>query len=182
MMPDVFHHLLSGSMVSEYTAVSTSAAYDMAGNRWATELLARLGIPERILPEVVPPGTDVGAADRAAGGGRPGRCPGDPAARPRHRVSAVVAVPFVDPGAMFISSGTWSLAGVETPAAVVTDASRRANLTNEGGYAGTIRLLRNVMGLWILQQCRRQWAAEGTELSYAEIARMAAAEDGFARS
>lgn len=178
MMPDVFHHLLSGSMVSEYTAVSTSAAYDMAGNRWATELLARLGIPERILPEVVPPGTDVGGltgvpTDGALAGARVILPPGHDTA------SAVAAVPFVDPGAMFISSGTWSLAGVETLAAVVTDASRQANLTNEGGYAGTIRLLRNVMGLWILQQCRRQWGAEGTELSYAEIAGLAAAEDGF---
>ena len=178
MMPDVFHHLLSGTMVTEYTAASTSAAYDMAGNRWATELLDRLGIPTRILPEVVPPGTDVGAitgvpTSGALAGARVIVPPGHDTA------SAVVAIPFADPGALFISSGTWSLVGVETEAAVINAGSRRANLTNEGGYAGTIRLLRNVMGLWVLQQCRRQWAAEGKELSYPEIADLAAAEPGL---
>jgi rhamnulokinase len=83
--------------------------------------------------------------------------------------SAVVAVPFADPHAAYISSGTWSLVGVEVPSPVVTRASLEANLTNEGGYAGRIRLLRNVMGLWLLQECRRQWAREGTELSYERI-------------
>ena len=178
MMPDVFHHLLSGSMVTEYTAASTSAAYDMAGNRWATELLDRLGIPTRILPEVVPPGTDVGSiigvpTSGALAGARVIVPPGHDTA------SAVVAIPFADAGALFISSGTWSLVGVETDAAVINAGSRRANLTNEGGYAGTIRLLRNVMGLWVLQQCRRQWAAEGKELSYQEIADLAAVESGW---
>lgn len=178
MMPDVFHHLLCGSTVSEYTAVSTTGAYDMATGRWATDLLARLGIPDRILPDVVPPGTDVGplagaAATGALAGARVIVPPGHDTA------SAVVAVPFADPGALFISSGTWSLVGVETDRAIITDASRRANLTNEGGYGGTIRLLRNVMGLWILQECRRRWAASGTQLDYAEIVRLAAAQPGF---
>ena len=81
---------------------------------------------------------------------------------------------------MFISSGTWSLVGVETGRAVIDARSRQANLTNEGGYAGTIRLLRNVMGLWILQSCRRQWLSEGTDLSYADIARLAQDEPGLA--
>ncbi len=97
----------------------------------------------------------------------------------RHRSARWWRCPFVDRGGLFISSGTWSLAGIEVDRAVITDASRRANLTNEGGYAGTIRLLRNVMGLWILQQCRRRWAAEGIELDYQQIAELAAAETGF---
>jgi rhamnulokinase len=93
--------------------------------------------------------------------------------------SAVVGVPFLRPGEVFISSGTWSLVGVETGGAVIDARSRQANLTNEGGYAGTIRLLRNVMGLWILQGCRRQWLSEGTDLSYPDIARLARDEPGL---
>ncbi len=178
MMPDVFHHRLSGSLVSEYTAVSTSGAYDMAGNRWAVELLADLGVPTHMLPEVAQPGTDVGGvvgelAVGALSGTRVILPPGHDTA------SAVVAVPFQDPEALFISSGTWSLVGVEVGQAIVNDTSRRMNLTNEGGYDGTIRLLRNVMGLWILQECRRQWASEDKDIGYPELAQMAAAEPGL---
>ncbi|MDQ6657102.1 MAG: rhamnulokinase [Actinomycetota bacterium] len=172
MMPDVFHRMLCATGVSEYTAVSTSGAYDMARNRWATELLDDLGVPTHLLPEVVAPGTDVGAllpelAEGALAGARVILPAGHDTA------SAVVAVPYVDEGALFLSSGTWSLAGVEVPTAVVTAGSRLANLTNEGGYGGRIRLLRNVMGLWILQECRRQWASEGIAVSYPELAEMA---------
>lgn len=174
MMPDVFHRMLCGTEVSEYTAVSTSGAFDMARNRWATELLDDLGVPTHILPEVVAPGSDVGVllpglAEGALAGARVILPAGHDTA------SAVVAVPYVDDGGLFLSSGTWSLAGVEVPTAVVTEASRSANLTNEGGYDGRIRLLRNVMGLWILQECRRQWAREGNPASYPELAEIASA-------
>ncbi len=177
MMPDVFHHRLSGSLVSEYTAVSTTGAYDMAGNRWATELLDELGVPTHMLPEVAPPGTDVGPligspATGALSGARVILPPGHDTA------SAVVGVPFAEPGGLFISSGTWSLVGIEVPEPVVSAATQRANMTNEGGYAGTIRLLRNVMGLWILQECRRQWAREGTALQYTDLVEMASAATG----
>jgi len=177
MIPDVFHHLLSGSNVTEYTAASTSAMLDMATGEWAHELVDRLGIPGRILPEVVMPGTDVGPL----GGGHQGRLAGCRVIVPpaHDTASAVVGVPFLQAGDLFISSGTWSLVGVESPRAVVSAASREANLTNEGGYAGTIRLLSNVMGLWLLQGCRRQWASEGRDLSYQEIAALAAAEPGL---
>ena len=172
MMPDVFHHRLSGSTVSEYTAVSTTGAYDMAGDRWALDLLDQVGVPTHMLPEVVRPGTDVGPllpdiATGALAGARVIVPPGHDTA------SAVVGTPLATPGGLYISSGTWSLVGVETSGPVVTPETQRANLTNEGGYAGTIRLLRNVMGLWILQQCRRQWAREGVDLGYPELAGMA---------
>ncbi|MTD15523.1 rhamnulokinase [Nakamurella sp. YIM 132087] len=178
MMPDVFHHRLSGSLVSEYTAVSTSGAYDMAAGRWATELLDELGVPTHMLPEVAAPGTDVGplVGDLATGalaGARVVLPPGHDTA------SAVVGAPLTDPHGLYISSGTWSLAGVETPAPVITELSKAVNLTNEGGYAGTIRLLRNVMGLWILQECRRQWEREGTAYTYPELAALAAREPGL---
>ena len=177
MMPDVFHHLLSGSAVTEYTAASTTGALDMRTGTWAWELLDRLEIPRRLMPEVVAPGTDVGPVRGPYRGALAGARVVLP---PAHdTASAVVGTPFRAPGEMFVSSGTWSLVGVESPRAVISEASRRANLTNEGGYAGRIRLLRNVMGLWILQNCRRQWAAEGLDLDYADIAALAAEEPGL---
>ncbi|WP_037075463.1 rhamnulokinase [Pseudonocardia spinosispora] len=177
MMPDVFHHLLSGAVTTEYTAASTSGALDMRTGQWATGLLDRLGIPTGLLPELVAPGTDVGAVRGDFGGALRGSRVIVP---PAHdTASAVVAVPFREPGSVFISSGTWSLVGVETDRAWVGPAARAANLTNEGGYGGTIRLLRNVMGLWLLQECRRQWAAEGHDLSYGQIAELAEAQPGL---
>ena len=178
MMPDLFHHKLSGATTAEYTGVSTTGAYDMAGHRWATELLDELGIPTHMLPDVVPPGTDVGPLlpGLAVGALHDARVIVPPG---HDTASAVVGVPLADPGGLYISSGTWSLVGVETPTPVVTPESQRSNLTNEGGYAGTIRLLRNVMGLWILQECRRQWQREGTDISYPDLAEMAAQVPGL---
>lgn len=176
MLPDVVHHLLSGSVTTEYTAASTSGMFDMAKGAWATGLLDRLGIPTHFLPEIVAPGTDVGAV-RGFTGAVAGARVVVPAAH--DTASAVVGVPASLPDWLFLSSGTWSLFGVETAAPVITEASRRANLTNEGGYGGSVRLLRNVVGLWLLQECRRQWAREGHDLDYAEIAELAAAEPGL---
>jgi len=178
MLPDVFHHLLSGSRVTEYTAASTSGFYDMAGNAWATALLEQLGIPTHFLPTVVQPGTHVGPllpqlAQGRLAGSRVVMPPGHDTA------SAVVGTPMSDPHGLYISSGTWSLVGVEVPAPVITELTRAANITNEGGYAGTIRLLRNVTGLWLLQACRRHWAKEGTELSYPELVRLAGTVPGL---
>ena len=178
MLPDVFHHLLSGSSVTEYTAASTTGFYDMARNIWATDLLDQLGVPTHFLPEVVQPGTDVGPLlpDLAQGqlaGARVIVPPGHDTA------SAVVGTPMSDPRGLYISSGTWSLVGVEVPAPVITDRTRAANITNEGGYAGTIRLLRNVTGLWLLQACRRYWADQGTDLSYPELVQLGGAVPGL---
>lgn len=176
MMPDVVHHLLSGSITTEYTAASTTGLYDMQAGRWATGLLDDLGIPAHLMPEVVPAGTDVGALLGGwTGALRDTRVVLPPA---HDTASAVVGAPLQQPGAAYISSGTWSLVGVEVSQPIVTEATRRANLTNEGGYGGTVRLLRNVMGLWILQNCRRQWAGEGHDLTYQQIADLAAAEPG----
>ena len=175
MLPDVIHHVLSGSRVTEFTAASTTGLYDVGGRRWAADLAEELGIPVRVLPEVVPSGTDLGPVIGPLGDG--------PLAGTRviapaghDTASAVVATPFPDSGGLFISSGTWSLVGVEVPHPVVTPESLAANLTNEGGYGGTTRLLRNVMGLWILQECRRSWASQGADLSYAELTGLAGRE------
>ena len=168
MMPDVFHHLLSGSTVTEFSAASTSGLFDMGKRRWAWDFLDELGLPSQMFPEVVAAGTDVGplrAQHRTLGlsGTRVILPPGHDTA------SAVVAVPFQNPDEAFISSGTWSLVGVVRATPLITDATRRANLTNEGGYEGDIRLLNNVMGLWLIQCCRRQWISEGHSVDYADL-------------
>jgi rhamnulokinase len=171
LIPDLFHHLLSGATVVEQTVASTTGAYDMASGRWATGLLDELGVPTHLLPEVVGAGTDLGPV-------KP-ELPGFAAARvvapaSHDTASAVVGVPFTDPDAAYISSGTWSLVGVETTEPVINQAAMAANLTNEGGAFGTIRLLRNSSGLWLLQESRRQWAREGRDYSYDDLVQLAA--------
>jgi rhamnulokinase len=171
LIPDLFHHLLSGATVAEYTVASTTGAYDMAGGRWATELLDELGVPARLLPEVVDAGTDLGPVKPEL----PGFASARVIAPASHdTASAVVGVPFADPNAAYISSGTWSLVGLETTEPVVSQLAMAANLTNEGGAFGTIRLLRNSGGLWLLQESRRQWAREGREYLYDDLVRLAA--------
>ena len=169
MIPDLLHLAMGGVAACEYTDATTTGFYDVPRRAWALELLDDLGVPRHFLGEVVAPGTVDGEL-RPSFASAPG-LQGTLVVRPASHdtASAVAAVPFSDPHAAYISSGTWSLVGVETPEPVVTEASLHANLTNEGGYAGRIRLLRNVMGLWVLQECRRQWARDGDELSYERI-------------
>jgi rhamnulokinase len=170
MIPDLFHHLLSGATVAEYTVASTTGAYDMAGGRWTVDLLEELGVPTHVLPEVVDAGTDLGPVRPEL----PGYAAAKVIAPPSHdTASAVVGVPLADPDAVYISSGTWSLVGVETREPVIDEAAMAANLTNEGGAYGTIRLLRNSTGMWLLQESRRQWARDGREYSYDELVRLA---------
>jgi rhamnulokinase len=172
MVPDLFHRLLSGATVAEYTVASTTGAYDMAGGRWATDLLEDLGVPTHLLPEVVDAGTDLGPVKPEL----PGFAGAKVIAPASHdTASAVVGVPFTDPDAAYVSSGTWSLVGVETGEPVIDRAAMAANLTNEGGAFGTIRLLRNASGLWLLQESRRQWAREGRDHGYEDLVRLAAA-------
>ena len=178
MLPDVFHHLLSGSRVTEYSAVSTTGCFDMARNAWATDLLDELGVPTHMLPEVVQPGTDVGPllGDIATGRLADARVVIPPG---HDTASAVVGTPLASPDGLYISSGTWSLVGLEVERPVISDETQVRNITNEGGYARTIRLLRNVAGLWLLQACRRVWAAEGRSYSYPDLVAMAAEAEGL---
>jgi rhamnulokinase len=179
MVPDLLHLAMSGAAACEYTDATTTGFYDVPRRGWARELLDDLGIPHHFLGEVVEPGTVDGvllASFAAAPGLR-----GTQVVRPpsHDTASAVVAVPFSDPRAAYISSGTWSLVGIESPGPVVIEASLDANLTNEGGYGGRIRLLRNVMGLWVLQECRRQWARDGSDLGYDRIVAEAEAAESW---
>ena len=167
-IPDLFNFRLTGQARSETTIASTTQFFDPCRMTWSGELLERLDLPAGILCPLVTPGTALG------------RCLEPPHA-PVYAVgghdtaSAVAAVP-VEGGRnwCYISSGTWSLMGLELEQPIVNQASLRANYTNEVGVAGKIRFLKNIAGLWLLQECRRAWAQEGAEYSYEELTRMAA--------
>ena len=153
LIPDLLNHWLTGSIGAERTNASTTQLYDVRERTWATSLASRVGIPPRLLPPLRDPGTVVGTADEL--GGLPVVAVGS-----HDTASAVVAVP-ASPGTNFayISSGTWSLAGLELPSPELSDEALAANFTNEGGVDGTIRFLRNVMGLWVLSETLRTWSA-----------------------
>ena len=179
MTGDLFAHFLCGSSVAEYTNASTSQCLDPFTRDWARPLLERLGIPTGFLPEIVQPGTVLGPLlpDIAAATGLTGTrvvAPGS-----HDTASAVVGAPLSGPTTAFLSSGTWSLVGLEVAAPVVSDVTLAANLTNEGGVAGTIRLLRNVAGLWLIQECRRRLWPEGGAPSYEELAALAESAPAF---
>jgi len=175
MLADIFHNKLAGSMVTERTAVSTTGMYDMAHNKWAFELIDQLRIPRHLFPEVVHPGTQLGlVVGDLASRGLSKTTVILPAAH--DTASAVASIPGVDKDCLFISSGTWSLVGAITPKPVISADTFRFNLTNEAGYPDNIRLLRNVMGLWMVQECRRIWAKEGDTLDYVALMEMASSE------
>lgn len=173
-IPDLFNFWLSGEKASEFTIASTTQCYDPLEGDWARPMLARLGIPSQIFGQVVPPGT-------VLGGLRPTltseiHC--SPlkviAAAGHDTACAVAAVPATSLDYIYLSSGTWSLMGIESPQPIINHESLAYNLTNEGGVNGTFRVLKNIMGMWLLQECRREWALQGQRHTYAELTQMAA--------
>jgi rhamnulokinase len=179
-MPDLFNYWLTGHKVSEFSNATTTQCYDPRAHDWARPLLEKLGIPTRIFPEIVPPGTLLGelmpwVAEET------GLARMQVIAPACHDTgSAVAAVPAAQAGFAYLSSGTWSLLGAELPAPVINPASLALNVTNEGGVGGTIRFLKNIIGLWIVQECRRAWQTQaGVPISYDDITRLAAEADPF---
>ncbi|MFZ1752345.1 MAG: rhamnulokinase family protein [Caldilineaceae bacterium] len=163
--PDLLNYWLTGVKVCEFSNATTTQLFNPRTRDWAWELLDAFGIQRGIFPEVVQPGTRLGEYDDI------------PVIAPacHDTGSAVAATPLGSPHSAYISSGTWSLVGLEVDAPVINDAALVANVTNEGGVYGSYRLLKNVMGLWIVQQCRATWAAAGEDLSYDELTRLATA-------
>ena len=178
---DLFSYYLCGKLFGEYTLASTSQFMDMRTGQWSRDVLARLSLPIGILPRIVRPGTVVGQLSARVG--RELACGpiGIIAIGSHDTASAVAAVPAGDSNWAYLSSGTWSLMGVEVPQAIVNDKTFEYEFTNEGGVEDTIRLLKNIMGLWLTQECKRQWQREGTDLSYAELSAMAEKAEPFAR-
>lgn len=178
-IPDLFNFWLSGRKASEFTIASTTQCYNPRTGDWATDLLAKLGVPTHIFGEITQPGTVLEKLrpDIAEETG----CPQIPviASAGHDTGAAVAAVPAENPNYIYLSSGTWSLMGIEAKEPIITRDSLAAGMTNEGGVEGTFRLLKNIMGLWLVQECRRQWAREGAEQSYDELTQLAAEAPPF---
>ena len=172
-MPDLFSYWLTGVQRAEITIASTSQFYDPRARRFATAMLERLGIPTRILPELIEPGSRLGALLPALGESTGLGAAPVYATTAHDTASAVAAVPGEGNDWCYVSSGTWSLMGVELPDPVINERSAELNFTNEAGTAGRTRFLKNIAGLWLLQECRRAWAAEGQRYSYDELTRLA---------
>jgi rhamnulokinase len=180
LIPDFFNYMFSGVMKSEYTVASTTGLIDPVSRQWSWELIERFGIGRHIFPALVEPGTILGPLLPALAS-KTGLHPGIPviATACHDTASAVVSVPATGGSWSFLSSGTWSLMGVELKKPVLTPASMKYNFTNEGGVDGTIRFLKNIAGLWPVQECRRCWMEEKKEFSYPGLSALAR-EAGFA--
>jgi rhamnulokinase len=176
LIPDLLAYWLTGERHAEATNASTTQLLDARTGEWSHQLIERLGLPSRIFPAIVEPGSTVGGllASVAVATGLPRLTPVTAVAS-HDTASAVVATPLKGGAAAFISSGTWSLVGVELDEPVLTPHARSLNLTNERGFGGTTHLLKNVMGLWLVQECRRAWFRDGDTPDYGDLAGLAAA-------
>jgi rhamnulokinase len=178
-VPDLFHYFLTGIKVNEFTEASTSQMLDPHTRTWAYDLIEKFGLPTKMLGTIVQPGTVLGPL-RTAVATDTGLTPVPVIVPATHDTgSAVAAVPARGDSWAFISSGTWSLLGTELPQPLVTDAALAANFTNEGGVAGTTRFLKNIMGLWLVQECRRNWEKAGKTFNYDEMVKLAEAATPF---
>ena len=178
-IPDLLSYMLTGKKVCEYTIASTSGMMDQTSRQFNQALLEKLGVRTDVLLPIVQPGTVIGTLRKeiaeACG------VPEVPvvAVAGHDTAAAIAAVPAADEKFAYLSSGTWSLMGIETPAPVINAESSRLNFTNEGGIDGTTRFLKNITGMWILEQSRKVWAAAGRTYNYGEMEKMARSEAGF---
>jgi rhamnulokinase len=174
LIPDLMNYWLTGQIGAEFTNVTTTQLYDTAAQGWSMDLLTAMRIPRGLFPNVTSSGTVFGPllSKVAEEAGVPSTVPVICTAS-HDTAAAVVAIPTRTMNFAYISSGTWSLVGLELPERIVTDAAMQANFTNEGGFARTNRFLKNVMGLWLLQECRSTWKNNRNEdYSYEELVRL----------
>ncbi len=177
-MPDLFSYLLTGMKHSEFTIATTSQMFNPRTGAWNPGLFQAMGLSKDILEDVIPPGTVLGPLLRDIGHHAGLERTAVIATASHDTAAAVSAVPAEGRDWAYISSGTWSLVGTEEPVPIITPEAFAANFTNEGGVGGTIRFLKNVTGLWIVQQCRRSWAVEDA-LGYDKLTGMAAEAEPF---
>lgn len=179
MMADIFNYFLTGEMTTEFSLATTSQLYDPVEKKWAKKLFNDFGFPLEMMQDVVEPGSRIGRlTEEVAEDVGLERVP-VVAPATHDTASAVAAIPAKGDDWAFISSGTWSLMGKEIEDPVINDDVLEANFTNEGGVAGTYRFLRNLTGLWIIQECKREWEMEGEEYSYAELTEVARGAEPF---
>ncbi len=178
MMPDLFHWLLTGIKSNEQTNASTTQFFNPTKQDWSQSLLQRFGLPTDLVQPLTQPTTILGPVQKSVMD-EVGLPQADVVLPGTHdTASAVLSVPAVgepsqSPNWCYISSGTWSLMGIETAKPVITQKSRELNFTNEGGVGGTSRVLKNIAGLWLIQECRRIWSAEGHDHDWGELVDMA---------
>ena len=178
-IPDLINFWLTGQKVSEFTNATTTQLYDPRKENWSAELCQVLNIPLGIFPQVIQPGTDIGMILPSI--------TNETAFQPTRVIapachdtgSAVAAVPVQNESWAYISSGTWSLMGIEVEEPIITKHALDLNFTNEGGVDNTFRFLKNIMGLWLVQECRRTWSRSGEQMSYDEISQIAAHAEPF---
>lgn len=178
--PDLFAYFLTGEKVSEASIASTSQCKVPGKPEWNVSLLTRMGLSPSLLCQLVPAGTKVGKVKKEIM--EELNITGEPpviAVNEHDTASAVMAIPAKDEKFAYISSGTWSLLGTEADRPYLTDEAFAQSFTNEGGYQNTTRLLKNIMGLWIIQECRRHWIREGEELSFARLVELAEQAPAF---
>ncbi len=178
LVPDIFHWLLTGEKVIEQTNASTTQMYNPVTGDWATDLLKRFDLPTDLAADIAKPGTNLGPLRPEIASATGIQSANVVLPGTHDTASAVMAVPATSepsdqPDWCYISSGTWSLMGVETPNPVINDRCRELNFTNEGGVGGRTRLLKNIGGLWLVQECRRIWKEQGDEYGWQELVRRA---------
>jgi rhamnulokinase len=175
-VPDLFNFWLTGKIVCEHTNASTTQFLDVHKRKWSAEILHKLGIPTRILPPLVEAGTILGNLVPELAAGVDALSGTSVIAPACHDTGSAFAAVHSGKNVALISSGTWSLLGTELTSAIVSDEARRMNFTNEGGVGGTVRLLKNICGLWLVERCRKDWHGEGNPKEYKELLAEAAAE------
>jgi len=176
LLPDLLGFWLTGNQVAERTNASTTGLLDITNGAWNTTLIDKVSLPRSLFSSLVDPGSRVGSLRDEVAREVGTQAPLDVIAVGSHdTASAVVGVPMIEPGAAYVSSGTWSLVGVEIDRPVLTEESREANFTNEGGVDGKIRYLRNVMGMWLLSESIRTWEREGQSIELSTLLAQATA-------
>jgi rhamnulokinase len=178
-MPDALSYLLTGKAVCEYTIASTSQLLNSYTKKIEAGLLAALDVNSSIFPDVIMPGQKTGNITEEISKECGLRQVPVIAVAGHDTASAVVAVPAEDEQFAYLSSGTWSLMGIEVQEPIISDKSCRLNFTNEGGIDNTIRFLKNITGMWLLEQCRKQWSASGEQLEYSRIVSLSESVEGF---
>lgn len=179
LMPDLFAYMLTGVMLDEATDVSTTNLFDPYKRDWNRDIIKRLGLPERIFADVIEPGQEFGMlSDEICEELGCNKVPVIAVAT-HDTASAVVATPTLSHDFVYISCGTWSLFGIENETPILTEAAAAANFANEGGFMETTRFLKNIMGLWLIQESRRQWRREGVEVGFDTLEKEALEAEPF---
>lgn len=179
LTPDLFNYFLTGEIKTEYSIASTTQLVNPKTKDWNRDVIDTFGLPQRLFGEIVPSGTRIGElSDDLCEELGLSKVPVI-AVCGHDTQNAVVAVPTQEKDFIFVSCGTWSLFGTETDEPIVSDKAYELNLTNEGGYGGTTNVLKNIIGLWLIQESRRQWQREGKDYSFADLEKLALESEPF---